>query len=34
MIWSLIIFIAGAYCGHVVSPVIDGVLADLNKEGD
>ncbi len=28
MIWSLIIFLAGAYVGHVLSPWIDGQIID------
>lgn len=31
---DLIIFLSGMYCGHVVSPWIDGKLADWNKETD
>ena len=34
MIWSLIIFLAGGYCGHVLSPWIDGKLADWKKGTD
>jgi hypothetical protein len=31
MIFDLIIFGAGLYCGHVLSPWIDGKMADLQK---
>lgn len=34
LIAYLIVFCAGAYCGHIISPWIDGKLADLQKEGD
>ncbi len=31
MIWSLIIFGAGVYCGHVVSPKIDEWAVDFKN---
>ncbi len=36
MIWSVIIFIAGMYCGHVLSPWIDGKILDwkMRKSND
>lgn len=32
MIWSLIIFLAGAYCGHVLSPWIDDKLTPKGSD--
>ena len=29
MIWSVIIFLAGLYCGHVLSPWIDDKMVNL-----
>jgi hypothetical protein len=29
---ELIIFGAGMYCGHIISPWIDGKIADFKKE--
>lgn len=31
MIWSLVIFGAGMYCGHVLSPAIDGWMIDFKN---
>ena len=34
MIWSLIIFLAGGYCGHVLSPWIDAKILDWLQRYD
>lgn len=31
MIWSLIIFLAGSYCGHILSPWIDAKVCDFKR---